>query len=64
VAFSPDGQRVLTGSNDGKVIVWDAASGESLLTLGRRGDRWIHAAAFSPDGLNIAIGSYEGKITL
>jgi hypothetical protein len=64
VAFSPDGQRVLTGSNDGKVIVWDAASGESLLTLGRRGDRWIHAAAFSPDGLTIAIGSSDNRITL
>jgi WD40 repeat protein len=65
VAFSPDGKRVLTGADDGKVIVWDAASGQSLLTLGRlgrSGNRWIHAAGFSPDGLNIAIGSYEGQI--
>ena len=28
VAFSPDGRRVLTGSHDGRVIVWDAVSGE------------------------------------
>jgi WD40 repeat protein len=63
VAFSPDGKRVLTGANDGKVIVWDAASGESLLSLGRNGDSWVHAAAFSPDGLTIAIASYDGKIT-
>jgi len=64
VAFSPDGKRVLTGANDGKVIVWDAASGESLLSLGRNGDSWVHAAAFSPDGLTIAIAAYDGKITL
>jgi len=63
VAFSPDGTRVLTGANDSKVIVWDAASGESLLLLRREGDSWVHAAAFSPDGLTIAIASYDGKIT-
>jgi WD40 repeat protein len=64
VAFSPNGKRVLTGANDGKVIVWDAARGESLLMLRREGDSWIHAAAFSPDGLTIAVASYDGKITL
>lgn len=31
--FSSDGQRVLTGSADGTVRLWDAASGTALLTL-------------------------------
>ena len=63
VAFSPDGRRVLTVSNAGKVIVWDAATGDSLLTLSPAGYSAIHAAAFSPDGLTIAIGAYTGKIS-
>ena len=33
VAFSPDGQRIVTGSRDKTAKVWDAASGKELLTL-------------------------------
>jgi WD40 repeat protein len=64
VGFSPDGKRALTGGHDGRVIVWDVASGDALLTLKPKEDSWIHAAAFSPDGLNLAIGNYAGKLSL
>ncbi len=64
VGFSPDGQRVLTGSHDGRVIVWDAVSGEPSLTLSPSSRSWTHAAAYSPDGGTIAIGSYDGKLAL
>jgi WD40 repeat protein len=33
VEFSPDGKRVATGSADGTAKVWDAATGQELLTL-------------------------------
>ena len=33
MAFSPDGQRIVTGSQDRTAKVWDAASGKELLTL-------------------------------
>src|SRR5262249_1925046 len=49
VAFSPDGQRIVTGSNDQTAKVWDAASGRELLTLTGHSDV-IKAVAFSPDG--------------
>ncbi len=34
VAFSPDGTRVITGTWDGQVTIWDAASGKQVGTLG------------------------------
>jgi WD40 repeat protein len=38
VAFSPNGQRIVTGSYDGTAKLWDAASGKELLTL--KGHFW------------------------
>jgi WD40 repeat protein len=53
--FSPDGQRILTGSDDGTARVWNAASGEPLATLeGHTG--FIRSAVFSPDGQRIVTG--------
>ena len=33
VAFSPDGKRIVSGSNDKTLKVWDAATGQEMLTL-------------------------------
>jgi WD40 repeat protein len=56
VAFSPDGQRIVTGSTDGLAKVWEAASGRALHTLKGHAD-WVISAAFSPDGQRIVTGS-------
>ena len=39
-AFSPDGARIVSGSDDGTVRVWDAASGAELLVL-RGHEGWV-----------------------
>ena len=58
MAFSPDGQRIVTGSGDQTAKVWDAASGKELLTLKGHGSR-VWSVAFSPDGQRIVTGSRD-----
>src|SRR5206468_1065208 len=55
VAFSPNGQRLATASDDRTVKVWDAATGRELRTL-----QGHTSVAFSPDGRHLASAS-EGK---
>jgi len=57
-AFSPNGQRIVTGSVDQTGKVWDAVNGKELFTLnGHRS--WVPCVAFSPDGRRIATGSAD-----
>jgi WD40 repeat protein len=58
VAFSPDGQRVLSGSVDMTARVWDAQTGREILKLeGHTGE--VACVAFSPDGQRIITGSLD-----
>ncbi len=58
VTFSPDGQRILSGSTDRTAKVWDAATGSNLVTL--RGHRFqVEPAKFSHDGKRIVTGSVD-----
>jgi WD40 repeat protein/serine/threonine protein kinase len=58
VAFSPDGQRIVTGSLDNTAKVWDVANGRELLTL-KGHSLGIRSVAFSPDGQRIVTGSED-----
>jgi len=55
-AFSPDGARIVTASNDRTAQVWDAASGEMLREL-KGHDGAVVSAAFGPDGARIVTAS-------
>ena len=58
VAFSPDGQRIVTGSWDQTARVWEAVSGRELITL--KGHlTWVRSVTFSPDGQRIVTCSED-----
>src|SRR5262245_11481204 len=53
LAYSPDGKIIASGEYDGKVHLWDPATGKELRCLdGRTGD--VPAIAFSPDSRLLA----------
>ena len=55
---SPDGSRIATGDEEGKVAIWDLSSGKLLYQLKGHTDyvRWI---TFSPDGKWLASGGND-----
>ncbi|HYP99129.1 MAG TPA: NB-ARC domain-containing protein [Polyangiaceae bacterium] len=55
-AYSPDGERVLSGSEDHTLREWDARSGQELRRFeGHSG--WITSCAYSSDGARVLSGS-------
>jgi dipeptidyl aminopeptidase/acylaminoacyl peptidase len=61
VAFSPDGARLASADSDGTVKVWDARTGQELLTLQGHTDG-VTSVAFSPDGARLASGSRDQTV--
>ncbi|HZR17440.1 MAG TPA: serine/threonine-protein kinase [Verrucomicrobiae bacterium] len=58
VAYSPDGQRVVTGSADRTAKVWDTATGKEVVSLTGHQDA-ITSVAYSTDGHRIITGSAD-----
>jgi WD40 repeat protein len=57
VAFSPDGSKIISGSDDKTIRVWDASTGIEMLPPLRGHDHTFLSVAFSPDGSKIISGS-------
>lgn len=66
VVHIPGGQRIITGSDNGLIQIWDLESGAEI------GDRWqvddypisVKSIALSPNGLTLASGYVNGMIRL
>src|SRR3954447_18088481 len=58
-AFSPDGQRAATASDDRSVRLWDLKTEKQLATItGHAGA--VASVAFSPDGQKLVTASTDG----
>ena len=68
VAFSPDGRRALTGSQDNTAKLWDTkvspdGKGKEILPL-KTHSQEVTAVAFSPDGKSVLTASRDGTAIL
>ncbi len=63
VAWSPDGKRILSGSNDNTLKVWDAETGQELLSL-KGHTAFVTSVAWSPDGKRIVSGSWDNMLKI
>ncbi len=63
VTFSPDGTQILSGGYDGKIILWDIATGDIIHRFEEH-SLTVYSVAFSPDGTQILSGSLDNQLIL
>jgi WD40 repeat protein len=63
IRFAPDGKRIVSGSGDNSISVWEVDSGTQLMQL--KGHKHIVTSiSFSFDGLRILSGSFDKSIRI
>jgi WD40 repeat protein len=63
IAFSPDGQKIISGSEDGTLRLWDLQGNQIGETFPSHQEQ-IWAVAFSPDGEMVVSGSNDGTLRI
>jgi outer membrane protein assembly factor BamB len=63
VAFSPDGKKAVSGSMDGRAILWEVATGRQLLLLQGHGGM-IWGVAYGPGGKHVFTSSWDGTVKM
>ncbi|KZP12137.1 WD40 repeat-like protein, partial [Athelia psychrophila] len=62
VAFSPDGERIASGSYDQTIRIWDARTGKVVAGPFWGHTDYVRSVALSPDGERVASGSNDQTI--
>jgi WD40 repeat protein len=63
VCYSPDGTKVVSGSRDKRVRIWDTTTGAVLSHFqGHSGD--VNAVSYSPDGTKVVSGSDDKTVRI
>src|SRR5882762_5170384 len=63
VAFSPDGEQLVSGSDDDTVRLWNMQTGAVLRVMkGHHGK--VISVAYSPDGTFVASGSWDNTVRI
>lgn len=60
--FSPDGETLAVGCNDGALQLWEVATGRGVRALSL--DQSVRSLTFSADGALVAAGGWEGRIAV
>jgi serine/threonine protein kinase len=63
VAISPDGQTLVSGSEDDTIKVWNLNTGEEIYTINEHSDD-VFSVAISPDGQTFVSGSGDETIKI
>jgi WD40 repeat protein len=63
VAFSPDGQRIVSGGADGTIRLWDARTQEPIGPPVAVGSD-VNAVAYHPDGRRVVSGDMAGNVRI
>src|SRR5258705_535375 len=63
IAFSPYGEQLVSGSDDGTVRLWNISTG-ALLQVMKGHSFYVLSVMYSPDGLYIASGSIDRTVRI
>jgi WD40 repeat protein len=62
IAFSQNGRRIVSGSSDCTILVWDAETGNILSRSFNGHTNGVSSVMFSQDGTRILSGSFDSSI--
>jgi WD40 repeat protein len=64
VAYSPNGQHIISGSSDKTIRIWDAETGAAIGTPLEGHTASVGSVAYSPNGRHIISGSGDNTIRI